>query len=104
MEHAGRNGEPMLAPCEGCPIGDGTCPEIDDLSHEALAFSCVWDHEAHAGYREALWDLIGPSLSPGDAMRWIARRQAVWETHQKITQAEIAARQKEARNGDNSPA
>ena len=100
MEHAGRNGEPPLGPCEGCPIGDGTCPFIDEISESALAFSCVWDHGAHEGYREALWDLIGPSLGPQDAMRWLARRAAIWETHQKIQADEMERRRKESNHGN----
>ena len=90
----------MLAPCESCPIGDAHFPCIDELSESALAFSCVWDHGAHEGYREALWDLIGPAYGPQDAMRWLARRQAVWETHQKIQADEMKRRQKEQSNGN----
>jgi hypothetical protein len=87
------NGEPPLARCEGCPIQDRElCPDLDGLSRTALLFSAIWDHPAHADYREALLPAIMPRLTPSQVLAWLRRREVIWEERER-RMAEAAKRQ-----------
>ena len=55
------------------------CPEIDHLSRIALTFTNTWDHEAHEGYRAALWEHIAPVLQPHEVSGWLRRREVIVE-------------------------
>ena len=97
------NGEPWDARCESCNVGKPEmCPELDPLSRKALVFSAWWDHEAHAGYRAEMLDMIGPVIEPYEAWDFILRRQIVYETNRVIARRE--ARRKAARHGSSSKA
>jgi hypothetical protein len=59
------------------------CPEIDDLSRMAVAFSNTVDHPAHEPYRDALVGEVWPELMPSELGGFLARREVVWEFQQE---------------------
>jgi hypothetical protein len=93
-------GEPPGARCDNCPIRDyGATPKIDALSLGALRFSLIYDHPAHEGYREAVWDLLGPVLGPAEAVGWLQRRSAVYEVRMELAQEQAERNRRSPSDG-----